>query len=299
MTTVSARYGVPSPVKLINQPSGLLACPTTRVGVEVELENATHVAEIDKWTYVREGSLHYRGREFVFSAPYFGEDVIVALGNLEEAYKSAPPFLSPDSSLHVHVDVRDLSMVEVLRLISLSFMFEPLLMDTYCQQRVGNVFCQQLGDNQNLFAGVSASIQQMVRGTDHLPVPCRYGNLNILSMQSLGSLEYRGHGPEYKTGPILTWINVLLCLKKQASNTSIHPLKPHLAFKNRASRPAVESVFGEYGSLIYDNTNLTRLLNRGMQDVRTLFAYSSTSRKAFQDRVDSLIEEEIAEAGNL
>ena len=270
MTTVAAVYGMTVPQSVTNIPSPDLAAPALRVGVEAELEHARHVEYVPLWNQVEEGSLHSGGTEFVFCQPLLGEDIIEALRCLEEAYTYEPPYLSGDASLHVHIDVRMLTIDQLFKFLCLAYMFEPLMMDTYCPTRTGNIFCQQLHDNQGLLAQTARAMRYIGHSDPSLPMESKYGNINLLSLQTFGSVEFRGHGPEYKAEPILEWVNVLMCIHNACHSMDLDTRRPYMDFKHLPVNEVLHRVFGKYGSKMVRNLNKKALLRRGMQNVRAL-----------------------------
>lgn len=191
------------------------------VGVEVELENMRHGEglRVPYWEIKGDGSLRNHGLEFVLDNPLSGRDLPRAMIALEKAIREGglKPDLSDRTSVHVHVDVRDMTADQLFNMIILYTVFERVLFNYAGKERHDNVFCMSFEAAQdnvqhvckmrttepNTFLGV-------FQHTD------RYSACNLASIPRFGSLEFRLHKGEWRAAPILRWINILLSLKKYA-----------------------------------------------------------------------------------
>lgn len=192
------------------------------VGVEVELEGCRRIDRIMEdavhWAVVNEGSLRNRGAEFIFIQPFGGKDIILALEELEEIVgkMGTPPVCSERTSVHVHVDVRDLSVPEYLNYMLLYLIFERSLFRVCGDERKSNSFCRAVTASQ----GLIDRIAHMVMDHDSIALEVdrlareRYTAMNVGAVQRFGSVEFRGHKGEWRKEPILRWVNLLLSLKE-------------------------------------------------------------------------------------
>lgn len=270
--TISSMFGVAPRNSLRNEPSELLAAPDVCVGVEAELSHAQHVDFIELWTTVEEGSLHQSGVEWVFSSPMFGQDVVDALNNLEAAYSARPPKLSYEASLHVHVDVRDLSAEQYGRYVMLYALLEPLLFEAYCPTRKNNPFCVQLDNNPTMLLQLAQTLNRVVgRGRAGMHISSRYGGINLLSTSRFGSLEFRGHPPEYQAEPILEWTNVLLAMRNAAVVGKWEYNRPHLLFKHTSHyHDVLRHMLGKWAYKLLECPQLEELVKKGCTNTRII-----------------------------
>lgn len=258
-----------------------VADSTTFVGIEVEVEGLPEPPYIGMWIREDEGSLHNHGIEYVTQQPLAGAVIVEALDLLQEYLVSERPLLSKDCSLHVHIDVSDLTVEQCVRFINLAFLLEPLLADTYYPDRADNVFCQQYANNASLAAQAS---RRLIAWLDRPLMPpvleSRYAGVNVNSCSTLGTVEFRGHGPTYNKDTILEWVNVLIALKTYAKNLTSTPLREYLLFKGRRSESIIDDVFGVWGKRMQSNVNKTKLIQRGVVAVRGSYNLNAIEREA-------------------
>lgn len=188
------------------------------IGVEIEYERAGRAGEIDAdyWEIHDDGSLRDGGAELVFRRPLRSANASAALRNAEAALSRVS--FSARTSVHVHVDVRDIAPSALMRYICLYYIFEELLF-SYCgPQRVDNNFCISGAHARgvvDLIGGIDPkrvikSLREM--GTSEY----RYASVNLDAVLKFGSLEFRGHRGTADYKQITNWINMLLCMKHYA-----------------------------------------------------------------------------------
>lgn len=195
-----------------------------RVGIEVELEDVAHKIQRDPFKYWRvteDGSLRDNGLEFVFRAPLAGIDVVKAVIELEDAMSVIKPQISERTSVHVHLDVRDMSPSQLFSLL-VTYAFVERTMMRYCgESRMKNNFCLPISSTSADFLSRISRFKQ-TEGRDFIHQAQqfndneRYAALNISAINTYGSIEFRGYHGTYDAQEILTWVNMILSLKKFA-----------------------------------------------------------------------------------
>ena len=196
-----------------------------RVGVEIEFEHnhlydqALHERVRNFWNWTDDGSLRDGGSEIVFRGPLSGEDVSLALGVAEKALNKCR--FSHRTSVHVHVDIRDITAPSLYRYILLYITLEEALFGICGRQREANNFCMSAYSANGLvelLSGINPSrviASILGRDTAHF----RYAAVNIDAVRKFGSLEFRGHEGTCDKARILLWINLLLAMKHYAVRT--------------------------------------------------------------------------------
>jgi len=193
------------------------------VGIEVELEFKGDLPEprlksekLNYWNQERDGSLK-GGVEYVTVSPLVSSSVVKALVELNASLKEhkEKPILSERTSVHVHVDARDMSREQIGNFILLYLVFEKVLFQFCGADRAKNVFCLSAMDSDGIVASLAKffnaeSNRHAVRSLQEYQ---RYSSLNLQSLTKFGSIELRSHRGEYKTRPITNWVNILLSLK--------------------------------------------------------------------------------------
>lgn len=233
------------------------------IGIEIELEglpSTSILAEESYWDLKADNSLrNYSGAsgEFVLKFPLCGEDLIRALRQFDEVIKSlpSPPITSERTSVHVHLDARDLSPEQLYSLVILYCVFERVLFKYCGKDRENNNFClpfylaegavfEQLSDVQNS--------EGLLSFTDRVADSYRYSALNLCSLRKFGSIEFRQCAGTYDISRIMEWVGIIMCLKK-------YVLEHEIAFDTFPAHVSdvryigiVEEVFGKYSArLLY------------------------------------------------
>lgn len=254
------------------KPSDKLVLPTCYVGVEAELERVDNKILRGLWLTKTDGSLHDSGLEYVFSNPLYGEDILDALDELEAAFDASSVSTGEDTSLHVHIDVRDMTPVQLNRMILLYIIFEKLLFNYCAPERESNIFCLSTEYAQSVVTDY-ARLSQAALNNDADSIrnivneQQRYSAMNLASIATFGSIEFRGHRGEYRKEPILNWINILLSIKKAALNDDYPEDKPYLRLKQIGAGPFCREVFGEHFDLL-NNDDVHNQLFTGLQLAR-------------------------------
>jgi hypothetical protein len=117
------------------------------IGIEVEAEGWQNKEEtkLKFWDPREDGSLKDHGIEFV-SSILSGVLIDYALKELEETFswhekKLGPISWSHRTSIHVHVNLRDLPVIKLKWLIAYYALTEPLWYKYCDEKRIGNSFC--------------------------------------------------------------------------------------------------------------------------------------------------------------
>jgi hypothetical protein len=183
-------------------------------GIEIEAEGHGLREVKNKWWRTEDdGSL--RGNypeekaEFVLKEPITLIDVKPALQSLVKALEGAEFNFSYRTSVHVHVNVQELTHVQILNLIYTYLLLEEPLM-TYCgKSRKGNRFCLRLADAE----GVLEVLQGMFRdgeGSHHAAGDnVRYSAINLAALNKYGSLEFRAMRGNLDVEVLTTWVEAL------------------------------------------------------------------------------------------
>lgn len=250
------------------------------IGIEIEVEQLNHVRNMQEphrndpiydidglWALVSDGSLRNHGGEFV-SRKLFGADLTAALQYIEKYLTTKEPKheFSHRTSVHVHMDVRDLTWQQFQYLVQLYCIFERPLF-RISGERNTNEYCIALSDSRharriygNLLSPksqLSALVNDYASTTTRANADFRralgqhgvkYLALNLLPFSTRGSVEFRHHSGTCNFNELSKWINVLMCLKKSALD---YPFKwdPYLTLSHIGPLGMLEAVFGEYAQV--------------------------------------------------
>lgn len=192
------------------------------VGIEIEVEGE-NLREVHNafWKSEDDGSLRgefpHQRCEYIFKKPQPYDKVGAIVGNLKKELEDAEFNFSHRTSCHVHVNVQELTLEQLLNMMYIYLLVEEPLINFCGRVRKGNQFALRLQDAegilnhvQRLFergAGVIEEIQQ-----DEV----RYAALNIAAVAKYGSLEFRGMRGTMDENIIIPWVETLINIRELA-----------------------------------------------------------------------------------
>lgn len=228
------------------------------IGVEVELENMIGIFRkghrLKFWNITEDGSLRNNGAEFVFKQPLGGADIIKACMELEKFIRDNDyhPDLTDRTSVHVHLDVRDLSPSQFQRLVILYTIFERVLFKFAGEERFNNIFALPLEGAQGSMTDICQVFKCNGDFRFHVDNTHKYASFNFKSLNRYGSLEFRHHKGEWKSGRLIKWIGIIQSLKNAAIN-DVELLDIHKKISFDGPMNYLKTVFGKYSRYLgYD-----------------------------------------------
>lgn len=235
--------------------------PSTLFGVEVELENVPGVigSRMKYWNVKEDGSLRNNGAEFVFKQPLGGSDIVRAFVELDSFINGngLNPATTDRTSVHVHMDVRPMETYQFQKLMVLYTIFEKVLFNYAGPNRYNNIFCLPIQNVQGmvkylnlLFKCDGNTFNAAIRAVE------KYSAININSLRNFGSIEFRMHQGEWRSGKLIKWINILSHLY-QSSLTDEAILEIHSNISGSGPSRYLEKVFGKTSKyLMYDDVDI-------------------------------------------
>lgn len=222
------------------------------IGIEIEVENLDGKAiPYAMWQTKPDGSLRNNGLEFV-SHPLKGKRIHFALNQFFD-YLCKGAHFSPRTSIHIHVNVLNLTQHQIAGMLMAYVVVEKLMYKFAGGDRDKNNFCVPMGE-------VYVPNLLKIFITEPLVLPNyennRYLGLNIDAIRKFGTLEFRHLGGTKDKTRIVQWINLVLSLKKFAENYSLENIKDRIDKLNTNSGYAlfVDDVFGPCGSYLDQRT---------------------------------------------
>lgn len=199
--------------------------PTTFIGIEVEMEGLKIALEEDEnsyWAHHTDNSLRNtdesRAIEFVLKYPLCGEDLFKSLEEFKTFIKAleTPPEMSFRTSVHIHMDARDMTEEDLLRFIILYCVLEKVLFNFCGQDRENNSFCLPFYKAEGvIFENLGEiSLKGLSSFSRNLGPDNRYAALNLCALPKFGSVEFRHCAGTYDVEFIKKWINVIMSMKK-------------------------------------------------------------------------------------
>lgn len=165
------------------------------IGLELELEGLPRTPEIRGWRRESDGSLR-DGIEYVFDGPQGGSQAEASIHHMASFLRDNPPEPTFRCSTHIHMDVRDLELQEIERVVLAYLMAEGIFFEHCNVYRRYSNFCTPYWRNpaplNNLGQWLkvnSWTYPQRVRNFRGWP---KYTAFNLQPLQSYGSVEFRG-----------------------------------------------------------------------------------------------------------
>lgn len=210
-------HGIPDP-RQGDMLSGLVSS-LDYVGVEIEMEDARRWGSMPLWEISSDGSLRNGGMELKFARPYNGTHILSALDELDAASKRARATFNDRCSLHVHIDVRDLTMQELSIFLNNYAYFEPHIFATIVPpSRRSNNFCVPYSQSSHKLAMIGRAVSSgSARELRRVLESCsKYDAVNLQAIQHFGSLEFRFFSGTTDKTEVLKAINLCLSFKEMA-----------------------------------------------------------------------------------
>lgn len=188
------------------------------IGVEIEVEGVDLPMETALWSRERDGSLRGEDNgEYVLRRPVAYQALPAAFAELQEAFDEAGAIIdhSNRAGVHVHINVQQLTFVQLFNYITLFLIFEEPILELCNRFRRGNHFCLRAKD-----AGYLPDLLRRAAEEDSVhslnTEDIRYAAMNVTSIFKYGSVEFRSLESTSDFGRIQAWCDLLYTLKQSA-----------------------------------------------------------------------------------
>jgi hypothetical protein len=235
-------------------------------GIEIETESkgAYDVPYISRWSSHSDGSLRNFGIEYVLAAPLSLDtpeykEAIEQFRGVAKRYKFEK---STYTSVHVHLNFVDKSLVSLANFIVLYVLFENML-TRYCgPDRDGNLFCLKGADSEasiDLYRDLMVALTGSLKGFQNFVYTLnqntyKYSALNIVPLKQLGSVEVRTHPGTTDIDEVDRWVRILNCLY-EAADRYRDPREILRQIRDRRTFiPFVNHIFGDYSKYFDEKT---------------------------------------------
>src|SRR3990167_932191 len=237
-------------------PEFLFLDPKTHVGIEVEVENVSYInpnIPLCFWKITEDGSLRNHGKEFKSAA--------ISLRHAQLALELLFQGLNPDidfskrTSIHVHVDVRGLTINQLLTLLFVYTVVENLLFKFTQSDRRNSIFCTPITETTLL---TDLNIRDPVSLENHFKhIWKKYSALNILPITTFGTVEFRQMPGTRDITKLCIWLDLLSRIRLFAYQHTLVDVLNTIYNLNTNSqyRKFIESIFGNLTSYL-DLTSL-------------------------------------------
>ncbi len=206
------------------------------VGIELEMEGDNLPTGVSagkkmpaRWNTTNDGSLRASdginagGREYVLNRPVEREEVEIMLRHFFRVLDEmdSQVILSNRTSTHIHINISDLLINQIVSFIVLWNIFEEAVVNSCGETRIGNLFCLRTKDCsqaiESLELGLKAGLAFNI-GENHKYLACNY-----YAMVRYGSLEFRCWPGADNADQVMSWVKFLLALKDYAIANHANP----------------------------------------------------------------------------
>jgi len=253
------------------------------VGVEIELEQFRGEGRgLTYWRMEHDGSLRDGGVEFVLQQPLTGHDLELALSEINQVINNSRFDSNHRCSTHVHIDVRDLSLEHLRKIVFIYSMFERFVYDLVEESREHNFYCAPMYSSLQNRRRIAQSFGEKQFGG------CpKYSGLNLRTVEKYGSLEFRMHEGMHKDTDIKRWIMFLMKLRSGTQKYEDVPMEQLLQmYSENSAQSILVDVFGEEFINTFQTPDPDRLKQsmRAAQDMLLLQSGGTIRHKEMQWR---------------
>lgn len=218
---------------------------TNLMGIEIEIEGATHIKSwppMHYWTAHPDGSLRNNGVEWVSSPTPAKNLAEITIGLMQMFPKHlADPSFSWRTSIHVHVNVQQMTEEQILNMVILYLIFENALFKYADEKRKHSVFCVPLLECQDTFTQIMSVWRkevEMGKGVNWQymkDIWQKYAALGIFRIDSYGTLEFRHLPGTWDVKKIVGWVCLLSALQQASIAMSASKIEEHIMKVNTLS----------------------------------------------------------------
>lgn len=269
---------------LAANPPFVFSSPKTLVGIEVEVENVLYIDPNVMnmfWTMKEDGSLRNHGREFVTPGTIPMSVAEPALNVLFGGLNKDIDF-STRTSIHVHQDMRQLTLMQLVGFLLTYTAVENLLFKFVGNNRRNNIFCVPITEAALLPAMAHITPKKFLWAIDEYW--SKYTALNLLPLLTFGSVEFRHMPGTRDVTKLLRWIELISRLKTFAYRNSYEQIVAKIADLNGNSRyrQFVEEVFGDYSEYL-DKSNLLMDMEKPVYQVKNSAVMNKFHRRVSEE----------------
>jgi hypothetical protein len=247
-TLIPAKYGLDAVVKFPaifkDSKAEVIVDSDDLIGIEVEIENAGAFMGqgLNKaWMVKGDGSLRNEGAEFV-TRPISARLGPVALDYLLNQYLSKDVCcFSPRTSVHVHLNMQDMTDEQTFNYILLYSIYEPQLYEFVGKSRAKNIYCVPVGETNIL-----ACLKEY--GETRQNSWMKYTGLNTAPLRSFGTIEFRHMHGTFDVYKLSIWLNFIVKMKDYVRKNTTTQIRAMVAAMDDSFRfdNLMADIFGEF-----------------------------------------------------
>lgn len=247
-------------IKVPDDTQGFSNYAEPAIGIEVEVENIRDQVQLQhSWSVHTDGSLRNSGLEFI-SLPTPPRLVESAINHLFDKLPKEAHF-SPRTSIHVHMNVRELSLAQIYNIVILYQCFEDLLYKFAGPERKKSIFCVPIGST-NYYINLRRNFVGRGDGTSW----SKYTGLNLAPMNEYGTIEFRHLRGTRDRTVLFEWLHYLYAIWHYATSHTTDELESIIreCSLTRDYMHLGYSVFGDRFSKLSNNGSYTKAMREDL-----------------------------------
>lgn len=255
--------------------------------IEVEGENLPDYVS-DKWRVENDDSLKTEEAfEYVTAKPHTLYGIKCRINELKKAYeeKGTTVHESVRAGVHVHLNVQDWTVMQVLSFATAYYALEDVLMQFAGENREGNLFTLRTKDAEYIIFKLLDVLKHRnlnLLNTDII----RYASLNYYSLFKYGTLEFRGMRGTGDLDAIYNWVRVIDELASTAKDAFSTPADVLNSMSGHGELNFIRKLLPEtYGFVIADNPNFDKQIRQASRRIQML-AYTTNWSELSRPRVN-------------
>lgn len=241
------------------------------IGIEIEAEGRELPRPDNKvWKTTTDGSLQGEAFEYVLRTPVTVDGMRAALKELDSMYtkKGSVVHDSVRAGVHIHINVQDLTIIQLYNFITLYLILEGLLVKWCGPTRDGNLFCLKATDAEDLVRQLSRAAQTKQFRRVFYSDDLRYASMNVKAVAEHGSLEFRSMRGTRDLSLVEAWA-LMLVKVRESSLQFTDPVDVLSGFSGCDKATFVQKTMGEFAPNLL-TADYERAMFDGMRVVQDL-----------------------------
>lgn len=256
------------------------------VGVEIELENISLMYKNSAFTNHVDNSLKLDGCEFV-TLPIKLRYLEVELQRILDQVKDTA-LVSQRCSIHVHMNVRDMTLEHLSNMVMLYMIFERSLYRV-SGDRWNNNYCIPLAMTSDLLIRWFKYEKTYINWSWN-----KYTGLNLCPIwggesSKIGTVEFRQHKGSVDVEEIMQWCNLITALKRAAQTIQRDELLAHIRTMNTTSGYwwLAKEVFGNWSNMLTSLPTFKEDIENCITHLKYVLQYSLLKENKTKSKKDT------------
>lgn len=275
-------------------PSGFITPQVTTTWSGLTKKFMVFPSYMSYWEGHWDNSLRNFGVEFVLKKPLDFPEFKKAMDQFGDLAAKVP-FIQDavGTSIHVHMNVQNRTLIELGNLLTLLVLFENILVEYSGEQRRSNLFalpirCAEMNyyNIRNLFRDLAEGKLKAIQfNEEHVKYAC----INLGKLSKIGSIEIRCFKGSVQKDEIVDWVDILRHIKEFACTPRLTPLAIMAEMRDRPLEFFSE-VFGRHAKTLRRIEDFEKHL-MSSEVAQNLFYAAKISEACDWNRLEGIVKE--------